>query len=104
MSSDPQKDVLAVEVIEEQPADRHVGKRRQRLVPGGGKERPEAVEEEFVRLVEADDLLREVDRDRVYADDAQEQRPPPPMPHVDEPVEEREDRRRIRADDQHERR
>src|SRR5574344_353396 len=93
-----EEDILLVQEPEEEPADSDVAEGSGHAAPAVGKERDEAAEDEPLRVLEVDQALSEIDGDRVHADHGEEERPPDAALHIDDPVEEREKKRRVAGD------
>ena len=93
---------MPVEEVEEEPADGDVAGSHDDFSPRLREERCHAGEQELVGRVEADDALGHVDSDGIHPDHREEERRATPAAHVNQPVEEREQREGDSARDQHE--
>ena len=87
-SSHFQEDALAVEGVEENPADANITRRLKEGLQVLGQEGKETAEDLRGGIGEIDELLGEVNGDAVHADDREEKSPATPAPHINEPVEE----------------
>ena len=101
--SNLQKCFLTIKEIERQPAGGQVTAGEDKLTGMGGTMRSDTAEEELRDFAVVDKALQHVDGNRVHADHGEKERPLPPAEDIDKPIEEREHRRRIRADAQGER-
>ena len=74
-----QENTLAVEEVEEKPADGDVGCFGEERLRVLGHEGDESVEEPLRCVGEVDEPLTQIDGDGVHADDREEERPPDAM-------------------------
>ena len=82
------EDAVPVETPEEEPLGRDVGGGLEEVMGGGAGEGDQSAEEVFGDLAEVDDLLADVDRDGVGADDDEEEGPAAELQDVDRRIEE----------------